>query len=113
MYKEVKDSGERYENELGGNRDTSEGKVDYTLIPVEGLKRLANHYQNGLKKYGRDNWKKLVIEDDMQRFKQSALRHMYAWIEGEDDEDHAFAVVFNIFSYEYNKEKDIRKGLKL
>jgi len=105
-FKEVKDSGKRYENENGGLRDTDEGKIDYTLIPTEGLKRLANHYKNGLKKYGRDNWKKLSTEEDMERFKQSALRHIYQWIDGETDEDHAFAVVFNIIAYEYNKEKE-------
>jgi hypothetical protein len=39
------------------------------------------------------------------RFKESALRHFIQWIDGNVDEDHAAAVLFNINGAEYIKEK--------
>ena len=46
-------------NELGGNRDSAEDKLDYTLVPIPALNRLTQHYVNGLKKYGRE----IIIEE--------------------------------------------------
>ena len=49
-FTEVKDSGKRYVNENGGQRDTAEGKINYLLVPHSAMKRVAQHYMNGLKK---------------------------------------------------------------
>ena len=103
-YKSVESSGKMYTNEHGGQRDTAEGKLDYTLIPIEALDRVAQHYENGLKKYGRDNWKKLDTAEDIARYKQSALRHMYLYLKGMDDEDHLAAVVWNCMALLYYEE---------
>jgi len=90
----VHDSGEREEFETGAIRDTEGGKPRFDLIPVEALYRLAQHYSNGAKKYGQDNWRKgLPIE----RCYSSALRHLYQYRMGDISEDHLSAVVFNIF----------------
>ena len=109
---EIKDSGVRYENEFGGVRDTNEGKPDFTLIPYEALKRVAQHYTNGLKKYGRNNWHNLSTQADMDRFKESALRHLYQYLNGEDDEDHASAAIFNIMALVYFEPDRFEKWKK-
>lgn len=104
-FNHVKDSGQRYVNENGGNRDTAEGKLDYTLVPIESLDRLVRHYHNGLVKYQRDNWKLLTKPEDIDRFKQSALRHMYSYLRGSEEEDHLAAVIWNCMSLIYHEEQ--------
>jgi hypothetical protein len=101
----IEDSGKRYENELGGVRDTDEGKTNYRLIPIESLKRLANHYTEGLKKYSKDNWKLLSTETDIERYKDSAYRHLMDYFEGKTNEDHLAACVWNIFSIMYFEQQ--------
>ena len=41
----------------------------------------------------------------MDRYHSSALRHLVQWINGEEDEDHAAAVMFNLLAYETTKYK--------
>ena len=101
----VKDSGVRQEYESGMRRDTQEGKPDYTLIHIPFLTRIAEHLGRGMVKYGRDNWKYANSEEELTRFRASATRHLMQWLEGEIDEDHAAAVVFNLMAAEYVKEK--------
>lgn len=91
----VKDSGQRQSFDTGAVRDTQEGKPRYDLIPATALHRLAIHYANGAKKYGDRNWEKGI---PASRCIASALRHLYAWIRGQTDEDHLAAVLFNIMA---------------
>jgi len=105
----VRDSGERQPYASGMVRDTQAGKPDYTLIDYEFLTRLAEHLGKGLVKYGRDNWKLANSEEEIVRFKSSALRHLIQWLSGDLVEDHASAVVFNIMAAEYVKSK-LQKG---
>jgi hypothetical protein len=102
----VKDSGAREEYDSGMVRDTAEGKPDYTLI-LDGpmLERYAEHLTKGAKKYSARNWMKAQGDAELERFRQSALRHMLQWLRGDDDEDHAAAVYFNINGAEYVKEQ--------
>jgi hypothetical protein len=102
MNYKTKDSGERIKYESGFNRDLQTGKPRYDLIPPELLKRLAELYARGSEKYGDDNWRLATGELELKRFKASAFRHFMQWFMNEDpEEDHAVAVVFNIFSYEW------------
>lgn len=103
MSYKVKDSGARESYASGMVRDTEEGKPDYTLLPLEFLKRWAWHMTRGAEKYGRENWRKASSQDELMRFRASALRHMMQWLEGEGDEDHAAAVCFNVAAAEYAK----------
>jgi hypothetical protein len=98
----VKDSGERKEFASGMKRDVTEGKIDYTLV-FDGpmLERLAVHLTKGAKKYDARNWMKAAGEEEMNRFRESAVRHFVQWMRGDTDEDHAAAVMFNINGYEY------------
>ena len=98
----IKDSGKRQTYKSGAVRDTNEGKIRYDLLPIECLKRLAEHYTKGAKKYGDDNWKKGI---PTERFIESAWRHWGQYLLGETDEDHLSAVVFNIFGIMFNETR--------
>lgn len=92
-FSKVKDSGKRQSFKSGAVRDTAEGKGRYDLLPTRALRRLAEHYENGAKKYGDDNWLKGI---PLKRMMDSALRHMFKALEGKVDEDHLTAAAWNI-----------------
>ncbi len=102
----VKDSGAREEFASGMVRDTAADKVDYSLA-LDGpmFDRLAVHLTNGARKYDKRNWMKAAGQAELDRFRESALRHFLQWYRGEVDEDHAAAVLFNINGAEYVKDK--------
>lgn len=101
----VKDSGVREQFPTGMQRDTGD-KTRYDLV-FDGpmLKRWAEHLTKGAKKYDARNWMKAATPEEMERSRQSAVRHFVQWLNGETDEDHAAAVLFNINGFEYVKEK--------
>jgi hypothetical protein len=87
-------------------RDTTEGKTDFSLV-LDGpmFKRWAVHLTKGAVKYAKRNWMKARGQAELDRFRESALRHFLQWYDGETDEDHASAVFFNINGAEYVKEQ--------
>lgn len=95
---ETKDSGERVEFASGMVRDVQTGKPRYDLIPLGPLRRLAELYGRGAEKYGDSNWQLASSNVELARFKASAFRHLMQLLEGETDEDHGAAVVFNVFA---------------
>lgn len=103
---QIKDSGERKQFNGGMVRDTSDNKVDYTLIR-DGVmyKRWAIHMTKGAQKYEKRNWMKANGLEELDRFKESAARHFEQWLNGDVDEDHGAAVMFNINGYETLKSK--------
>lgn len=103
---EIKDSGERTQFESGMVRDTATDKIDYSLA-LDGpmFKRLAEHLTKGAKKYSKRNWMQASGQAELDRFRESALRHFLQWFNGETDEDHAAAVLFNINGAEFVKER--------
>lgn len=102
---ETLDSGERQNFESGMVRDTQEGKPRYDLIDEPMLTRWAELMARGASKYGENNWQKANSEEELQRFKASGFRHFIAWIRGDDDEDHAAGVMYNIMAAEHLKRK--------
>lgn len=108
----TKDSGERHQFSTGMMRDIQEGKPRYDLLDFPMLERWAGLMARGAVKYGANNWKKASTHEELDRFKSSALRHMFQWANGETDEDHAAAVYFNIAGAEMVKEKLKEAGLK-
>lgn len=105
MVFETKDSGQRQEFPTGMMRDVQTDKPRYDLLDMPLLKRWAELMGRGAKKYGENNWKKAATEEELRRFKASALRHMIQWFNDDSDEDHAAAVCFNIAGAEMVKEK--------
>lgn len=101
----TKDSGKRTEFSSGMVRDIQEDKPRYDLVYLPMLKRWAELMGRGAKKYGERNWEKADGEEELARFKASAMRHMIQWLENEEDEDHAAAVLFNLAGAEMVKNK--------
>ena len=101
-FKEVKDSGERQEFDTGSVRDTDVGKGRYDLISPISLRRLAIHFENGARKYSPRNWEK---GQPLRRYLDSAIRHIYTFLDGEEDEDHLAAAAWNIFACMHTQEK--------
>lgn len=104
---ETKDSGARAEYSSGMVRDTDSGKARFELLLPLGvpyseqfLVRVAELMARGAEKYDSRNWEKAQGDEEMERFKSSALRHLMQWAAGETDEDHAAAVVFNLLGFE-------------
>lgn len=96
----------------GMRRDIQSGKPRFDLLLVDGLPyeeqfltRFAELLARGSEKYGERNWQLASSEEELLRFRASALRHMMQWATGELDEDHAAAVAFNLMAYEYVKWK--------
>ena len=87
-------------------RDVTEGKTDYSLV-FDGpmLERWAIHLTKGAQKYERRNWMKAAGQAELDRFRESAVRHFVQWMNGEDDEDHFSATIFNMNGYAYVQER--------
>ena len=90
---QILDSGERTQFGTGAVRDMHEGKGDMVSLPPDALLRLSVHYENGAKKYGRFNYTKGI---PVSSFADSALRHLFKYLAGWDDEDHLSAAAFNV-----------------
>lgn len=102
----VKDSGERQQFASGMQRDVTTDKTRYDLA-FDGpmFKRYAEHLTKGAAKYEPRNWMKANGQEELERFRESAIRHFVQWLNGDDDEDHAAAVLFNLNGYEYVKKR--------
>jgi hypothetical protein len=103
----TKDSGVREAYVTGMLRDTQDGKARHDLlwalgVPYEEqfMTRVAQLLARGAGKYGIRNWEKACTAEELERFRSSAARHYAQWQSGEQDEDHAAAVVFNLLAYE-------------
>lgn len=90
----------------GMQRDTSEGKINYSLV-YDGpmLTRWAALLTRGAIKYLVRNWMKGDGQEEFNRARESAARHFAQWMQGDTDEDHAAAVYFNINAAEYYAER--------
>jgi hypothetical protein len=109
---ETKDSGARQEYDSGMVRDLETGKPRFDLMMPQGvpygeqmLTRYAALLARGAEKYGDRNWEKAEGEEELVRARSSAFRHFVQWLCGEDDEDHAAAVMFNLTMAEYVRRR--------
>jgi hypothetical protein len=83
---------------LGLKDDSSKLRMD--LIPVYPLRKLAEVYTIGAKKYADRNWEKGI---EYSRLYGAMLRHLTAWWGGEqndpeDGQHHLASVVFGAFA---------------
>lgn len=105
--KPLKDSGERAKFNTGAERDTNTNKGRFDLLPAYTITRLAKHYEKGAKKYDARNWEKGI---PLSRYIDSALRHLFNHQDGQRDEDHMAAALWNITCFIETEER-IRRGV--
>lgn len=102
----VLDSGERVEFDSGMVRDTQAGKLMFSLLRDGPMhERWAAQLTKGAEKYGRHNWQLAQSREEYDRFVESACRHFEQWLRGDDDEDHAAAVFFNVNAAEFVRDR--------
>ena len=93
-YDKVLDNGKNKKKfQTGGIREVASGKGRYDLLPTRAMRRLAEHYENGVHKYDDRNWEKGL---PIGHYTDSALRHTFKFLEGQTDEDHLAAAVWNL-----------------
>lgn len=103
----TKDSGQRETHSSGAVRDVRTGKGRYDLITPLALKRLAGVYERGAIKYGDHNWTKGM---PISRYLDSAIRHIFNYLEGLRDEDHLAHGCWNLMAA-MHEEEAINRGL--
>lgn len=72
----------------------------------EAMRRFAQHYENGAKKYSPNNWRK---GQPISRYYDSAFRHLCHMIDGDTAEDHISALLWNLACILQTK-KDVIRG---
>lgn len=102
MKYKTEDSGKRYEEDSGFQRDTQEGKPRFNLLfpkdmpyKEQPLTRLAELMGRGAEKYDDRNWERADSEEALERAKESLLRHTIQTVTGETNEDHKAGIMFN------------------
>ena len=77
----------------GAVRSSDADDVRFDLITPIGLRRLAEAYAEGARKYGDCNWQRGIPASQMLNH---AIRHIYLWLEGDSTEDHLAHAAWNI-----------------
>ena len=98
----IKSSGEMTVFASGAVRDKKTGKGRCDLLPACVLLRLARHYERGAERFGPYNWKQGI---PCHSFVDSALRHMLKYMDGQTDEDHLIAAIWNLCGLAWTEEK--------
>ena len=82
----------------GGGKTRKVG-VEYRLVPMEGLRRIAARYTLGLH-YGENNWKKgLRDKEFLDERKNHMIEHLFKYLEeGNGSDDNLAAVVWGCFT---------------
>lgn len=80
----------------GSFREDTLGKGIYHAMPAEALKRVAQRYEYGQRKYGKAE----AYKDGLPTSScmDSAFRHLVAYMSGDNSEDHLAACVWNCFA---------------
>lgn len=86
----------------GAVRENKTGKGRCDLLPMCALIRLSKHYEAGSADHGERNWEKGI---PMHSFLDSAIRHLFKYMDGQTDEDHLCAAAWNILGAMWTEEK--------
>lgn len=111
----IKDSGVRITFASGSMRDPSTGKIKWSRILFGPMaRRWAQHLTTAEAKYpdpkpGLPNFMLIETEEELVRYRESAIRHFMSWFNEETDEDHAAATFFNMNGVELIKFKRSQK----
>lgn len=90
----------------GAVRSETEGKIDYSLV-LDGplFERLAIHLTKAAPEKGKRNWMNAHTQEDYDRFRESFVRHVFQFLQGDESEDHAAAIAFNLNGLLYVRER--------
>ena len=91
----------------GFEREDKSEKLNYNLVPLWFWTRLAKLYTEGARTHGARNWEKASTFQDLQSFRESAFRHFIQYMNGDTNEDHMAAVVFNLVGMEHVMKGDL------
>ena len=86
----------------GAVREDKTGKGRCDLLPMCALIRLSKHYEAGSADHGERNWEKGI---PMHSFLDSAIRHLFEYMDGQTNEDHLAAAAWNILGAMWTEEK--------
>ena len=86
----------------GAIREDKTGKGRHDLLPFCALNRLAKHMQKSLKDHPERNWESGI---PMSSFLDSAIRHLFNYMDGQNDEDHLCSAAWNILCAMWTEEK--------
>ena len=104
--KGIPDSGARTAFDTGAVRDSMNGKGYPSMIPTQAIRSMAKRFEDGAVKYGRDNWRKGI---PTSRYCDAAYRHLMSCRDGEEDEDHFGAVMWNMACWMWTMDQ-IKNG---
>lgn len=104
---DIKVTGERT-FDSGAQRDPNVDKGRYDLLSPLFLRRLAVHTQKGGKVRGDRNWETGMPMDAVL---DSAIRHLYNYLEGDRSEDHLAAAAWNVMNLIHTEEQIERGNL--
>ena len=76
----------------GASRDTG-GKGRCDLLPHSALLRVSRQMEGALSEHEERNWERGI---PMHSFLDSAMRHLFKYMDGWDDEDHLAAAATNV-----------------
>lgn len=100
--KPLPDSGRRSKFATGAVRDAMSGKGLPSQIPPEAIRRMALRFEDGATKYGLQNWMQGI---PLSRYVDAIFRHTLAAAEGQDDEDHLGAVLWNAAAWVWTEDQ--------
>lgn len=86
--------------ETGAMRDTG-GKGRCDLLPHSSLLRVSRHMEGALEDHEERNWEKGI---PMHSFLDSAMRHLFKYMDGRIDEDHLAAAASNVLMAMWTEE---------
>lgn len=95
------------QHQSGAIRSSAKGKGRYDLLSPFALARLAIVMEKGAEQKGDRNWEKGLPST---RYIDSALRHIFQYMMGLEDEDHLGHAMWNIHSAIHNDEM-IKRGM--
>lgn len=90
----------------GAHREEKDGKGRFDLLSPRAIKRVALRLEYGARKYGDKDWDNGL---PINTLLDSALRHIFQYMEDKNNEDHLAASVTNLMQAIEVEEK-IKEG---
>ena len=86
----------------GAIRSADANSTRYDLMNCVAMRRIAEAYAEGAKKYDAHNWRKGFPVSDVMNH---ALRHIFLWLDGDASEDHLGHAAWNLCTAMYFEER--------